>query len=646
MSRVEIDRVSVIQRVVERRLTAVDAAQQLGLTNRHVGRLVRAYRNNGPDGLVSKRRGKRSNRAFPDHFKQQVLGIVRDRYADFGPTLVAEKLLEKHEISLADETVRRWLTEAGIWCSRRAQRQRAYQPRYRRDCFGELIQIDGSEHAWFEDRGPKACLLVFIDDATSKLVELRFCELLYPVPPSRRTAKGHLTNASTDTRTLRANGVDVRLPHDTSVRLRTEDPALLSMMREADLPSDEADRRRLADGLPIFVGTAFLTKSGDALLNPKITLTWLMQLLGAHPAAIALLVPLRESLSMLPQILLAPAVDRRERMSRLFSLGCALQAIAVFAMAAIAFTMEGVAAGWLLVLAVIGFSLARCLCSLVSKAVMAKVIPKGLRGQTNGWAASAAGLATVLVGIGLLWLGGDARSVRIAAGLLVAAGALWVVAALWYTRLDEPRGTPGSGRPSSFRGRLSLFRADPDFTRFVITRALLLSSALVAPYYLLLGTSGGDGLRVLAGLLLASGIASLVSGPFWGRYSDTSSRRVLVAASLVVTALGAFTVGVVQLRPSWLDGGWLLPLLYFVLEIAHQGIRLGRKTYIVDLADDDERVDYVSLSNSAIGVLLLVTGLLTSAMTLVLSPAMMIATLSLMTCAGAVLAHRLPEIET
>jgi len=176
MSTVEIDRVAVIQRVIERRLSAVDAAQQLGLTNRHVGRLVRAYRDGGPEGLVSKRRGKRSNRAYSEQLKQQVLGIVRDRYVDFGPTLVAEKLCEKHDIALSDETIRRWLTEAGIWHTRRSQRQRAYQPRYRRDCFGELIQIDGSEHAWFEGRGPKACLLVFIDDATSKLVELRFCD--------------------------------------------------------------------------------------------------------------------------------------------------------------------------------------------------------------------------------------------------------------------------------------------------------------------------------------------------------------------------------------------------------------------------------------------------------------------------------------
>ena len=176
MSNTELDRLKVVQRVVERSLSGVDAAQQLGLTARQIGRLVKAYRADGAAGLVSKKRGKPSNRAYSAEIKERVLSIVRGSYADFGPTLIAEKLLERHQIRLSDETLRRWLTEAGIWTSRRAQRQRVYQPRYRRECFGELIQIDGSEHAWFEDRGPKACLLVFIDDATSRLVELRFCD--------------------------------------------------------------------------------------------------------------------------------------------------------------------------------------------------------------------------------------------------------------------------------------------------------------------------------------------------------------------------------------------------------------------------------------------------------------------------------------
>ena len=100
--------------------------------------------------------------------------MIRDQYPDFGPTLAAEKLLESHGVAIGVETLRRWMIEAGLWTPRAQRLPRAYQPRHRRACFGELVQIDGSEHAWFEARGPQCTLLVYVDDATSRLGELRF----------------------------------------------------------------------------------------------------------------------------------------------------------------------------------------------------------------------------------------------------------------------------------------------------------------------------------------------------------------------------------------------------------------------------------------------------------------------------------------
>jgi hypothetical protein len=104
------------------------------------------------------------------------IGIIRERYADFGPTLAAEKLAELHGICLARETVRQWMITAGLWKDRRARLKAVHPPRYRRDCLGELIQIDGSDHWWFEGRGPRCTLLVYIDDATSRLMHLQFVE--------------------------------------------------------------------------------------------------------------------------------------------------------------------------------------------------------------------------------------------------------------------------------------------------------------------------------------------------------------------------------------------------------------------------------------------------------------------------------------
>lgn len=176
MSAPELDRAMIIDRVIERRLSRVDAAQQLGISPRHMGRLVKAYREHGAVALISKKRGKRSNRAYPPAYKALVLEIVREHYHDFGPTLVAEKLAERHNVHLSDESLRSWMIEAGLWKTRSKKAQRAYQPRYRRECYGELIQLDGSEHYWFENRGPKCTLLVYVDDATSKIMELRFTE--------------------------------------------------------------------------------------------------------------------------------------------------------------------------------------------------------------------------------------------------------------------------------------------------------------------------------------------------------------------------------------------------------------------------------------------------------------------------------------
>ncbi len=141
---------------------------------RQVERLVIRYRESGAAGLASRQRGGPGNRRLDADLAQRALTIIRDRYADFGPTLACEKLWECHGIRLAKETVRRLMTEAGFWVPRRQRPPKVYQPRARRACLGELIQIDGSEHRWFEDRAPQCTLLVYVDDATSRLMMLHF----------------------------------------------------------------------------------------------------------------------------------------------------------------------------------------------------------------------------------------------------------------------------------------------------------------------------------------------------------------------------------------------------------------------------------------------------------------------------------------
>jgi hypothetical protein len=177
MSQKELNRVDVIRDVCEKRITQINAAKLLNLTRRQVQRLVNKYRIDGSSGLVSLRRGQPSNRRFSPEFKQKTLNIIKDKYADFGPTFANEKLLEKHNIKLSSETLRHRMVDEGLWKFRTKPKPKIYQPRYRRECLGELVQIDGSHHDWFEGRADKCCLLVFIDDATGRLMTLRFSEV-------------------------------------------------------------------------------------------------------------------------------------------------------------------------------------------------------------------------------------------------------------------------------------------------------------------------------------------------------------------------------------------------------------------------------------------------------------------------------------
>lgn len=174
MSAKERERLKVVEAVREKRLRQGEAARRLGLSVRQVKRLVGAHRNAGAAGLVSRRRGRPSNRRITQAEREQVLAIVRTHYADFGPTLAAEYLAGYHRFERSVETLRGWMIEEGLWKPKRQRRQRPFQLRERRAGVGELVQIDGSPHAWFEQRGPRCTLIVFVDDATGRVQYAQF----------------------------------------------------------------------------------------------------------------------------------------------------------------------------------------------------------------------------------------------------------------------------------------------------------------------------------------------------------------------------------------------------------------------------------------------------------------------------------------
>lgn len=153
MSMRELDRLKVIEAIIEGRLKPAAAAQRLRLTTRQVHRLVLRYREDGPAGLTSRRRGQPSNRQLSPGLENPAISLIRRNYSDFGPTLAQEKLVECHGLKLAKETVRRIMVDAGMWVPRKQRPPKVYQPRNRRACCGELIQIDdGKPLAFYSDK--------------------------------------------------------------------------------------------------------------------------------------------------------------------------------------------------------------------------------------------------------------------------------------------------------------------------------------------------------------------------------------------------------------------------------------------------------------------------------------------------------------
>jgi hypothetical protein len=354
------------------------------------------------------------------------------------------------------------------------------------------------------------------------------------------------------------------------------------------------------------VASLALTKSADGLIDPKLVLSWLMTSLGAPVALIGLLVPVREAGALLPQLLTAGYLRRLQRRKWAWAAGSTVQGLAAAAIGLIAINMTGVAAGWAIVLALAILALARSVCSVCYKDVLGKTIDKSRRGTATGLAGSIASVTVIAYALTLSFHLVD-RMLLVTGGLFLAGGA-WIASALLFATLNERAGATAGGQ-SALKEALNNFshlRDDPQLRRFILTRGLLTATALAPPFMIAVGSSAGEGYDKLGFLVLASALASLCSSFVWGRLSDRSSRKVLIFSALVAA--------IILVTTSWLafagtlGGGYILPVLLFGLMIAYQGVRLGRSTHLVDMADEDTRAAYTALSNTVIGLLLLAGG--------------------------------------
>ncbi|QPH52858.1 MFS transporter [Pontivivens ytuae] len=408
------------------------------------------------------------------------------------------------------------------------------------------------------------------------------------------------------------------------------------------------DARAQDDAVPESAPRNFVThllslsssKVADGLIDPKLVLSWLLTSLGAPTLYAGLLVPVREAGALLPQIFTAGPIASRARRKWVWAAGAAGQGICAGGMVVAALTLSGAAAGATIVALLAALALSRSICSVAYKDVLGKTAPQHARGTATGLAGSVAAGGTILYGL-LLSAGIFDKQVLVICGIALAAG-LWLLAGALFTTLAEEANPGEGGTPRETLAKLPLIWQERALGRFILVRGLLTATALAPPFMVTLGTSGaGESFGALGLLVLASAGAALVSGWVWGRLSDRSSRKVLIYAGLAAAVTLGLTTALALSGPL---GMVTLPALLFGLMLAYQGVRVGRSTYLVDLAPEEQRTLYTALSNTVIGVIL-IAGAGFGILAQFAGAATVIAIMAAMSAGGALLALTLEEVQ-
>lgn len=364
-----------------------------------------------------------------------------------------------------------------------------------------------------------------------------------------------------------------------------------------------------------------LTKLGDAITSSRLVLAWMLAALGAPVVFMAMLVPIRESLSLLPQLLVAELMRRQPLRKGFWVAGSVGQALALLGMVAAVLMLRGLALGLAVVSLLALFSLARGVCSVAVKEVMGKTIVKSRRGRLSGLAASVAGMFTLAIAAALIWAPvflDDARFIAsepvLFASILAVAAVLWLVAALVFAGVPEAPSIVVPARGSLLTnalGSLGLLASDAALRQFILARMLLVATAFAIPYIVVvIQRAAVDAAVTFGGLLLAEGAAGMLSGAFWGRWSDRAAHQVMAAAAGLSVAVILVAVGLHSWAPAQLASVWVAAAILFGAAVAHQGARVGRQTYLVDMASDHNRARYTAVSNTVMGLFLLSGALL------------------------------------
>ena len=394
----------------------------------------------------------------------------------------------------------------------------------------------------------------------------------------------------------------------------------------------------------IHVISLSLTKAADGFINPKLVLSWILTAMGAPGFFVGLLVPVREAGALLPQLFIAGFLRSLPLRKYAWALGSFVQGACAAGIALAALLLRGFELG----LAVVGLlallAVARSVCSVSYKDVLGKTVGKSRRGTATGTASTVAAAVVILYAL-TISSGMFEKQYLVIVGLFMAAG-FWLLSSVLFLSLTEEKGaTEGGGNPFAVaKEHLGYVFSDGQLGLFILTRGLLIATALAPPFMVALQAQDvREGVAGLGWLLLASALASLCSSYVWGRLADVSSRKVLMLSGACAGV--ALLLTVLCARMDWLRETWQLPVLLFGLMVAYEGVRLGRSTHLVDMANPDKRAAYTALSNTVIGVLLLLGGVF-SVVAKVYGEVTVLAWFCGMSVAACLSASRLREVQS
>nr|WP_320050782.1 hypothetical protein [uncultured Desulfuromonas sp.] len=359
----------------------------------------------------------------------------------------------------------------------------------------------------------------------------------------------------------------------------------------------------------VFNGAA--TKLAEQVAGPNLVLVWLLQLLGSPVWMFGFLVPIKQAGSLLPQLVASGQIRRLAVRKWVWVAAAVIQAVALLLLIPVSFSFSPSVAGLLILFLFTLFSVASGTASIAFQDVLAKTIIKGHRGRLLASRALIGGILTMAAGAVLPLIKQGSHSDLMTVYVLIAVGAgLWLLGAASFAGIREKEGETKGGRNPIHEMKVGLdyCRRYSGFRRFLLARTLLLSVELATPFYFLhashsMEINGG----FIGKLVLAIGVAQVLSSPFWGRLADSTSKTVMTYSAVLSVAAAALVLWVGGVCPAgWQQAGFFVS--FVLVGLAESGVRLGRKTYLVDAITSDDRATCVAFTNSTVGVLALLAG--------------------------------------